>query len=182
MRETAKAISAFEQYWLLGKNRSLVKLQKHLQDLWGKEGVKSPTLTTLETWSSQHKWQDRLAKRERKYEAEAATRKRKKMEEDVDKMNDRHASIGVNAQLQALEVIKQIIDLGELNANQAITLLKMGTDLERVSRGAATQVTKTEIAGSEAMPLVIKTIWDKALIEQYHDDEALQLPDSKKAE
>ena len=59
--ETPKAAAAFYEYCLLGADRSLAKLARKL-------GRPAGYARHLETWSSQHSWQDRV----RLYDAEQA--------------------------------------------------------------------------------------------------------------
>jgi len=65
MRETNKAKQAFEDYFNLGPGRSLVALAgqyKRQKDT--KQSPPTSNLRTLKTWSTKHRWQDRVALRE----------------------------------------------------------------------------------------------------------------------
>ena len=63
LRETPKAAAAFYEYCLLGHDRSLVKLAYKL-------GKTSAYTRCLETWSSQHNWQERV----KQYDADQAAK------------------------------------------------------------------------------------------------------------
>lgn len=60
-KENARAVQAFEDYYLLGVSRSLEKLLAKYQS----EPELAPTsrLSTLKQWSRQHSWQNRVLER-----------------------------------------------------------------------------------------------------------------------
>ncbi|MBX3046995.1 MAG: PBSX family phage terminase large subunit [Anaerolineales bacterium] len=61
-RESNKALRAFEDYFNLGPDRSLAKLVQ----IYGKARAGAPTrhISTLEKWSSDFRWQERVRERE----------------------------------------------------------------------------------------------------------------------
>lgn len=63
MRETAKALKAFEDYFNLGPGRSLAKLAQSYGDPRARS-VPTKHLATLEKWSSAFRWQERVRERE----------------------------------------------------------------------------------------------------------------------
>lgn len=73
MKETNKALKGFEDYFQMGPGRSLRKLHAEYQrQTDGKPPAKM--LKTLETWSTKHGWQDRIAQRDKEI-ADAAMNK-----------------------------------------------------------------------------------------------------------
>lgn len=56
-QETIRAAFVFREYCALGPGRSLAKLLEHLRQT---DGNVTARLRTLETWSSQHHWQERV--------------------------------------------------------------------------------------------------------------------------
>src|SRR5215469_2051034 len=139
MRESPEAARAFEQYYDLGEDRTLLLLaQKRLQVIQKKnqEATKRlPTeaalLTVVKRWSSDHKWQERIIARD-KTEAEKA---RKKRDKAIEAMNERHALIATTQQARAIEQIKALIEAKAFGSVAAVQLLRLATDLERLARG-----------------------------------------------
>ena len=165
MRETAKAAAAFEAYCAMGPERSLAKLAENNQRY-------AKSIPLLKKWSAQHQWVERAkqfdheqAEIARKLALKEGERKRKKREEELEKMNERHAQLAINAQYEMLKRINFLIEQDKFSAYSSVTLLKLATDLERVARGAATEIANMQVSGDEERPLVIKTIWDRALLE-----------------
>lgn len=79
MDETPRAAAAFREYCFLGPGRSLAKLLEHLRQSGGKVTVR---LRTLETWSSQYSWQERIKawdEEQFKAEEEAIAEERKRV-------------------------------------------------------------------------------------------------------
>lgn len=144
MRETPKAAAAFDEYCLLGPNRSLRKLAEKFRQTSDKPIASE---STLMVWSSEHNWQERV----KQYDAERAEEKRRKQEAEVEAMNQRHAQIGVTQQARAIEQIKTLIEAKAFGSMAAVQLLKLATDLERIARGAATD--RQELTGKDGEPL-----------------------------
>jgi hypothetical protein len=158
MSETPAAAKAFEQYYDLGDDRSLEMLARRMhqesldaqsENQDGTKHVPSVTgiLSQLKKWSSSHEWQDRIVAKERAY----AEQERKKKQKDIDKMNERHAQIGVTQQARALEQIKALMEAKSFGSMATVQLLKLSTDLERLARGAATD--RQELTGKDGSPL-----------------------------
>jgi hypothetical protein len=86
MQETPAAAQAFEDMWALGDSRSISKLAaEYRRRSDGGEGVPTTRERTLEEWSSQHNWQDRIKARI----AEDA----EKLRERADKQRERLATL-----------------------------------------------------------------------------------------
>lgn len=156
MRESPEAARAFEAYYDLGDGRSLVLLaQKRLEEIrtrqeHAKSTPKEATLVRqFKDWSTEHKWQERVISRDR----EKAEAKRKKREAEIDKMDDRQAAIGTTQQATAIKIIQDLIKKDEIKARDAIQLLKLAIDVERVARGAPTEHRREELVGEGGGPI-----------------------------
>jgi len=64
LKETLKHKETFEQYYVMGNDRSLKKLLNKLDQNWIKTGPKIPSLHTLKTWSKAFNWQERVDQRD----------------------------------------------------------------------------------------------------------------------
>jgi hypothetical protein len=156
MRETPQAAQAFEDYYDLGDDRSLRALaKKRLEDMRvrQKSAKSTPKEATLlrqfQDWSTEHKWQERVIERDR----QRAEAKRKKREAEIDKMDERQAAIGTTQQATAIKLIQELIKGKEFNAHNAIQLLKLAINVERVARGAPTDHKKEEHVGDGGGPI-----------------------------
>lgn len=128
MKETTRAAQAFEDYYDLGDDRSLRKLA-------GSNQKYSKHIANLMKWSTEHGWQERVKARDR----ERAEAKRKKHDAEIEEMDRRHAQIGTSLQLKGLKQVDELLKLGKVDTSEAIRMIKLGTDLERVARGAPTE-------------------------------------------
>ena len=141
MRETPKALAAYEEYAAMGPSRSLRKLAEKLSQTIPKP---SPTIETIKLWSSEHQWQERI----KVYDAERIDERRRKHELEIEKMNERHAVIGTSQQVRAIKQIEALIEAKAFGSVAAVQLLKLATDLERVARGVETDRTEVVSSGS----------------------------------
>ena len=133
MKETPKAARAFYEYCLL-EDRSLAKLAQK----WGKSGA---YVGQLERWSSAHHWVERVAT----YDKEQMEQRRKEKYEQIRLMNERHAQIGTSLQLKGLKQADDLLKMGKVDASEAIRMIKLGTDLERLARGVPTEHTEQTV-------------------------------------
>lgn len=60
MKETQQQKDAFEDYWNLGTDRSLTKLQEHYTGLALKTGKMAPSIRSLKRWSTLYNWQEKV--------------------------------------------------------------------------------------------------------------------------
>jgi hypothetical protein len=142
-RETPKAAAAFAVYCTLGPtNRSLKALAAHLGKSPGYESI-------LSRWSKEFRWQERVKKYDLDLIERKAESERKKHEQEIEQMNDRHASIGVTQQLKAIEQINALIKAQSFGAIASVQLLKFATDLERLARGAPTEQKQLALTGKD---------------------------------
>lgn len=158
MRETPDASLAFERYYDLGEDRTLVMLARVMHQELNQTHTKPiPTEATLlsrfKKWSTEHSWQERVIERDRT-QIEEHRRKRLKA---VDQMNDEHALLGRTQALRAVKQIEELISTKKFNAQSAVQLFKCATALERLARGAATEVLQHQ--GENGGPIIIKTEW-----------------------
>jgi hypothetical protein len=131
MRETPQAAAAFEEYCVLGSDRSLRKLAAKRDENGTKTGQ---IFKQLGIWSSEHNWQERV----RQYDKERIEEKRRKQEAELEQMNEEHALLGQTQALRAVTQITALIEAKKFGSQAAVQLLKLATDLERVARGAVT--------------------------------------------
>lgn len=153
MRETPDAAKAFEDYYNMGDERSLERLANLMHQNQTKARPKPQTIATLlskvKEWSSKQGWQQRIIDRDRT-EAEKVRKKRAKA---LEQMNDEHALLGRTQALKAVQQIKNLIDAKKFGSQAAVQLFKMSTDLERVARGAATEVAQLQHVGKDGEEL-----------------------------
>lgn len=128
-----KEPQAFLEYCLL-EDRSLAKLAQKL-------GKPSGYTRQLETWSSSHRWVERV----RQYDQERAKEKQRKHDSEIQAMDERHAQIGINLQLKGIKQLEELLKSGSVNASEAIRMVKQGMDAERVARGAPTERTEQTV-------------------------------------
>lgn len=135
MKESSKHRRAFALYVRLGGGRSLEALQEGIAENPGEIGLqRAPTLRTVEAWSAELHWQDRLLDLER----EAADRTRDELVSELAQMNERHAREGLALQQKGVQRL-QDVPLSEMNAGDAIRAVTEGVRLERLARGAPTE-------------------------------------------
>lgn len=150
--ETARAFAAFTVYRDLGPTRSLRRAAGlHYR------GETPARTRQLETWSSRHRWADRVAAFDRWLDAQVIARRR---EEHLE-MAARHAAAGRSAlelvadqlgQLAALEAkrLQLLDDAGDdpdpqllrpiVPVQSLARLLDVGVKVERISAGLATEI------------------------------------------
>lgn len=145
----AKALLALEAYKALGPGRSLAKLAVDLRETHGKA---APSLRTLEDWSSKFDWQTAIAA----YEKQRAEERRRKREDEIDRMNDAHVVIAQASITRAMKHIEKLIAANDMPAKDAIAYLKLALDTERLARGASTEAATVhmQLTGKEGEPPV----------------------------
>ena len=126
MPERTRQREAFDAYYGIGRERSLVRLHEVLGATWDR----APSLRTLEEWSRLHHWQDRLAGLERAARAAAEEERIAAIRE----MQARHAREALLLQQKGTEWLTAI-DGGEASAEAAIRAIAEGARLERMARG-----------------------------------------------
>lgn len=126
MPEGTRQREAFDGYYGIGRERSLVRLHELLSTSW----ERAPSLRTLEEWSRQHHWQDRLADLERAARVAADEERIAAIRE----MQARHAREALLLQQKGTEWLTAI-DGGDASAEAAIRAIAEGARLERMARG-----------------------------------------------
>lgn len=151
--ETPRAFSAFTVYRDLGPDRSLARAAEAFY-----RGRTAAKVRQLETWSSRHRWRDRVAAYDRWLDAQLVARRR----EEHLAMAERHASTArstldlVAGQLVALVKLeeKRLAAIEEADpadldpallkpvvpATSLARLLDVGVRVERLSAGLATDL------------------------------------------
>jgi hypothetical protein len=167
VRESPEAANAFEAYYDLGDERSLLLLAQMQRQVLSARYQGSTRavpsegtlLSKFKGWSTSHKWQERVIERDRQ-KAEA---KRKRQEETVHAMNERQALIGTTQQSTAIKLIAELGKKQEFKPRDAIQLLKLAIDVERVARGAATE--QIALTGKDGGPIeqdiIVETFWGR---------------------
>lgn len=149
--EGAKAFQAFNEYMLMGTERSHAKVANEL----GK------STTMISRWSSTWKWSERVAA----WDAEQERLLRQEQLEAIKKMRKRHAiaaakmvtlaSLGMDGHLKEH---KAAIALGKnytLPLGEIARLMAEGTKIERLSRGDTSEVIEGRDGGPAIDPVQI---------------------------
>lgn len=140
MKEMTKQRLAFGLYVRMGAGRSLEALHEALEDDPSLIGTsKAPSRSTVEAWSSNFHWQDRLLDLER----QAADQDRGQQLRALREMNERHAKEGLALQQKAVERL-QSLPTDDLSASDAVRALIEGVRLERLARGEPTDRVRQE--------------------------------------
>ncbi len=134
MRETTRHRRAFDRYWRLGAGRTLERLHAALEA----EG-KAPALRTLEEWSRQLHWQNRIddferGARDAEDEARVAA---------IREMEERQAREALLLQQKGTEWIAPLGE-GDASPEAGIRAIVEGARLERLARGEVTERTETQ--------------------------------------
>lgn len=138
--ESAKYLAYFEEYATMGPERSLEKLAKLLYARQGKpQPAELSILSMLKRASRDYGWVDRVIE----YDRQVIRARRRKREEAIERMNEEHALLGRTHALRAAKLIGESIEKDRMTPGNAISLLRISTDLERVARGAETEITRT---------------------------------------
>ncbi len=144
VNETSKAAEAYAAYRDLGASRSLAKLTA----MWGKSET---YVWQLERWCSQFSWVERAKTwDEEQREVERQKRlaeedeKRQKQAKAVEDMNARHAQLGITQQLKMVKHVETLIAAKAFGSVATVQLLKLATELERLARGEATSIERSE--------------------------------------
>ena len=118
MKETLRSQKIFEEYYIMGEDRSLTKLREKL--LSQQYPHKVPGLKTLKRWSKAFNWQQRIEQRDM---ANA-----KKIEQKTDETI-------VNAKADYRKDIKIQLSIFRVLLNQAVKKIKAGefTEIESIS-------------------------------------------------
>lgn len=138
------------EYWerLKGETSNYYSQFAKYRDLRYEEGERSLLRTaevlgmskrSLEKLSVRFHWVDRAEK----YDDFIERQIRKANEEEIIQMGKRHADIAVAMQNKALNALQKI-DADDLKANDITNMIKTAIDIERTSRGEATEITKTD--------------------------------------
>ena len=132
-----------DSYWLvyqaLGPGRSLSKLHRVLADL----GL-DVSVHTLKGYSVSYKWQERS-------ELVDGANTAAELANVPREMDERQARLGAAMQELAREKL-EVIDPYRLSVRDAIHLLRVGTDIERLARGQAT--TRAELTVQMLTPMI----------------------------
>ena len=138
--ESARSAAYYEEYAAMGPERSLEKLAHQLYLEQRKERpLESTWLSKLKKASRDYGWQSRVKEYDR---AQVEERKRAKADL-LERMNEEHALLGRTHALRAAKMIAELTEQNRMSSTAAVTLLKIATDLERVARGAETEITRT---------------------------------------
>jgi hypothetical protein len=124
-------------YHLLGTDRSLMKLKRHLAAI----GL-SVSMTTLKDYSAKYGWQDRM----RELDARQADARQLTHDSTVARMNERQANMGAAMQTVAGRGLAMIADnAGAMTPGDVARLADIGVKLERLALGEATTRSEIEV-------------------------------------
>jgi hypothetical protein len=124
----------------MGASRSLEALLRQLRDAPSLVGLKrGPSRSTLSTWSSALRWQDRLLDLER----QAGEQDRERQLKVLQEMNERHAKEGLALQQKGIERLGTLPP-EQFSPSDAIRAINDGVRLERLARGEPTEHIRQE--------------------------------------
>lgn len=150
IRESTRAAAAYAVYAAMGPGRSLAKLNVELKTLpeWT---AKVPSVRRLEAWSSRLSWQARV----KEYDIARAEERRVAREALKEKTNEEHFKLGDTAVGVAVEQINRLIEAGKFGSQATVQLLKLATDLQRLSLGLDKPETTQQ--GPVGIQIIIET-------------------------
>lgn len=140
--EPEKAWRVFTIYRGMGPRRSI---RKAAQEYYG-GGESTVKARSLERLSSKWQWVERC----RAFDDYEDHQKLLARREAIEKMEERHASIAVQAQVKALERLNTI-DPNNLSSMDVLRYLVEAIKLERLARGVTTS--RDEIPGTNGNPM-----------------------------
>lgn len=134
VRETAKAAAAYLAYEAMpAQERSIRKLAESNHKY-------SKSVSLLLRWSTQHNWVERVAA----YDERIAEVKRKKREVEIEQMDERQSTYGRASLASAVTWLTNHF-ANEATIPDAIRLMKVAYELERLARGAATSKVEADV-------------------------------------
>jgi uncharacterized protein YoaH (UPF0181 family) len=134
MNEETRHRLAFDLYVKLGASRSLEALQAALVDDPSLiQRGRAPTRSTIESWSSAFRWQDRL----RDLEREAVAQDHEELVQLLRQMNARHGKEGLALQQKGIERLNTLTPT-DMSAADAIRAVSEGVRLERLAHNVPT--------------------------------------------
>jgi hypothetical protein len=168
-----KEEAAFREYCALGPGRTLEKLFELYQNSTKYEPKSGkcfkPSISMIKKWSAKYEWQKRVLK----WDQEQFEARQRKREAERDKMDERHAQIGVSQQMRAIQRIEQLMKADNFNAQATVQLLDLATKLERIARGGATE--RKEVSGPAGGAISIKDETPPMDLSALSDEELDQL-------
>lgn len=132
-KETAKAFEAFFLYLHMGAERGIRAVAQKL----GK------SVTLISRWSSDWDWVERT----RAWDNDLAQKAKKRAEKDIEEMQKRHISISMHLQSKAIKALGNM-STESITARDVAALIKLGVDVERLSRGEPTERTEGNVTGA----------------------------------
>lgn len=139
--ESPRAFEAFAIYRDMGPARHLDAVATKVDK----------NLSLIRRWSSDYSWVTRA----RAWDAENDRVKRDAQTKVVQEMSERHAKIAVGFQNKVIQRL-QNLDPDELSARELAQWLDISVKIERLSRGANTELVRNEITGLDGEPILIE--------------------------
>jgi hypothetical protein len=133
MGASARQEKAFAAYLDLGPSRSLSELARALQHHPTRKGLRGPSLRTLEGWSVQFRWQERLADIERKVQLELEYEHVQRVKQYRERLREK----GLLLQQHGIEWLDGM-NAEDVKAHEAIKAIDTGFKLEALALGEAT--------------------------------------------
>ena len=135
MSASSRQEHAFAIYLGIGPSRSLAELAAVLRSDPRRAGLRcSPSLRTLEDWSTRYRWQDRIADIDRRAREQAER-------EHLEWVTQHRQRLRQQGQLLQQRGIKWLKNKGtdDVKAHEAIRAIELGFKLEALALGEATQ-------------------------------------------
>lgn len=127
--ESSKAFAAFAAYRGMGAKRSCIKVAQ--------EFSKNPTV--ILRWSRQWHWQQRILA----WDNECARIAKEESAIEIREMKQRHIQISMYLQNRAVNAINELMPRA-VSASAIAAFLRLGVDLERITRGEPTERTESK--------------------------------------
>lgn len=149
--ESAKAFAYYAMYRDLGPERSLAKVAQAIHETTTRKATVDSLRTLLGKYSRDYGWVDRCEA----YDMELDRRRREALETEQIKAARAQATAGGHMLAKGLARIAgtdkvKAIDAGELDASDAVRMVEVGTRVQRLGLGMATDLVKGSLQLSPA--------------------------------
>lgn len=164
-RETPTAHEAFLLYLSMPVNGGKDE-KRSARNLAAKMGHPPSYARQIENWSRLLLWQERIKAIEDKELAGLIARKRKELEEKLDRMNDEQAKVARGLWIKAAKGLDELLasDKG-MYGRDLVELLKAAVAIERLANGEATARIAQETSFNPEKPLIISAEFGVGTVE-----------------
>jgi hypothetical protein len=118
------------------------------------KSLQASYLKQVGNWSTDLGWQEKV----QRFDSEEFEKRRKKCEAEIERMNDTHATLASNMLLMAVKQIRELIEQEKFGASAAVALFEKASNLERLARGAASEMVQNTTVQSGSLDINLITI------------------------